>query len=118
MGCQVQVRSRSGPGQFRPKSGQVASIQGLVQDLGFRAHLDPGRRSQAVPYEGLCRVHLDVPVGGEGTLDGLHLGNVSHERARRVGVDVVDLLLVNPSVLDREVDARRDPEAVRWEGRG
>ena len=65
-----------------------------------------------MPDHGLGAVHRDALGLREHLADRLHLGDVADERRRRVRVDVVDLLLLDARVLEGELDAGGDAEAV------
>ncbi len=54
--------------------------------------LEAAGRAETVANEGLGAVDLDARHAGEHLLYRLHLCHVTHQRARRVRIDVVHLL--------------------------
>ena len=65
-----------------------------------------------MPDHRLGPVHRDAFRVREHLAHRFHLSDVADKRRRRVRVDVVDLLLLDARVLERELDAGRDAEAV------
>ena len=80
--------------------------------LDRRHGLHPAGSPQAVPDHRLGAVHRDPLRLREDLAHGFHLRDVADECRRRVRVDVVDLLLLNARVLEGELDAGGDAEAV------
>ena len=71
---------------------ELAGLDGLDGGDGLHAPRSP----QAVPDHALSRVHLDLAGIVEHLAQGLDLRNVSHQGARGMGVDVVDLTAAGP----------------------